>query len=90
MKKLIFIGSLLFLISCSQDSSELEKENENISNYSKEKSIQLFKEFANEEVGKQAVTMIDMLNLGLTTPEAQMNYILKKAAKDSGNTANAH
>jgi hypothetical protein len=50
----------------------------------------LAKEFANEEVGKQAVTMIDMLNLGLTTPEAQMDYIMKKAAKDSGNTANAH
>ena len=23
--------------------------------------------------------MVDMLSLGLTTPEAQMNYILKKA-----------
>ena len=50
----------------------------------------LAKEFPNEAVGKQAVVMIDMLHLGLTTPEAQMDYILKKAAKDSANTANAH
>lgn len=50
----------------------------------------LAKEFGNEEVGKQAIVMIDMLNLGLTTPEAQMNYILQKAAKDSDKTGNAH
>jgi hypothetical protein len=50
----------------------------------------LAKEFGNEEVGKQAIVMIDMLNLGLTTPEAQMNYILQKAAKDSAKTGNAH
>jgi len=50
----------------------------------------LAKEFGNEEVGKQAIVMIDMLNLGLTTPEAQMNYILHKAAKDSAKTGNAH
>lgn len=44
----------------------------------------LAKEFPKEEVGKQAVMMIDMLSLGLTTPEAQLNYIMKKAAeKDS-------
>jgi len=50
----------------------------------------LAKEFGNEEVGKQAIVMIDMLNLGLTTPEAQMNYILHKATKDSAKTGNAH
>jgi hypothetical protein len=41
----------------------------------------LAKEFANEEVGKQAVVMIDMISLGLTTPEAQMEYVMKKAAQ---------
>ncbi len=41
----------------------------------------LAKEFANEEVGKQAVMMIDMISLGLTTPEAQMEYVMKKAAQ---------
>lgn len=40
-------------------------------------------EFSKEEVGKQALMMVNMLNLGLTTPEAQMNYILKKAGADS-------
>lgn len=41
----------------------------------------LAKEFANEEVGKQAVVMIDMISLGLTTPAAQMEYVMKKAAQ---------
>ena len=44
-------------------------------------------EFPKEEVGKQAIVMVDMLSLGLTTPEAQMNYILKKAM--AGDSANA-
>ena len=44
-------------------------------------------EFTKEEVGKQAIVMLDMLSLGLTTPEAQMNYILKKAIQ--GDSAKA-
>ena len=44
-------------------------------------------EFPKEEVGKQAIVMVDMLSLGLTTPEAQMNYILKKAM--AGDSAKA-
>jgi hypothetical protein len=47
-------------------------------------------EFPKEEVGKQAIVMVDMLSLGLTTPEAQMNYILKKArAGDSAKAGDA-
>mgnify|MGYP006273161677 FL=1 len=46
----------------------------------------LASEFSEEEVGKQAIVMVNMLSLGLTTPEAQMQYILKKAA--SGDTLN--
>jgi hypothetical protein len=53
-----------------------------------DKALKYYQRLANEfpkaEVGKQAIVMIDMLNLGLTTPEAQMEYILKKASeKDS-------
>jgi hypothetical protein len=45
-------------------------------------------EFPKEEVGKQAIVMVDMLSMGLTTPEAQMNYILKKAM--SGDSAKSN
>jgi hypothetical protein len=47
-------------------------------------------EFPKDDIGKQAIVMVDMLSLGLTTPEAQMNYILKKAMAgdtDKGNGA---
>ncbi|GDX49942.1 hypothetical protein LBMAG26_08010 [Bacteroidota bacterium] len=47
-------------------------------------------EFPKDDIGKQAIVMVDMLSLGLTTPEAQMNYILKKAMagdSDKGNGA---
>ncbi|PHX92310.1 MAG: hypothetical protein CK532_03625 [Flavobacteriales bacterium] len=38
----------------------------------------LASEFSDKEIGKQAIVMIEMLNLGIKSPEEQMNYCINR------------